>query len=123
LFELPGANIYFRIGLQMMSDHSSLPNCQVHHGAKRCYDSEPDGLFAVCPCAFHDLRLENEVGFRHGFLGFALLPHIRQIILSSRQRRACLWRIVISPMIRQYSPSRYDSAMRNPLVLLIHLYI
>ena len=36
------------------------------------------------------------------------------------RRRSCGWRIVISLMIPQCSPSRYDSAMRNLIVLLIH---
>src|ERR1700720_538159 len=33
----------------------------------------------------------------------------------------CGWRIIISPMIPQGSPSCYDSAMRNVVVLFIHL--
>jgi hypothetical protein len=33
----------------------------------------------------------------------------------------CDWRIIVSPMIPQGSPSCYDSAMRNLVVLFIHL--
>jgi hypothetical protein len=40
----------------------------------------------------------------------------------ARDKR-CLWRIVISPMIPQDSPSCYHSAMCNLLTVLIHLYI
>jgi hypothetical protein len=35
----------------------------------------------------------------------------------------CGWRIVISSMIPQDSPSCYHSAMCNLIVVLIHLYI
>ncbi len=35
--------------------------------------------------------------------------------------RGCLWRIVISPIIPQDSPSCYDSVMRNLVVLFIRL--
>jgi hypothetical protein len=43
-----------------------------------------------------------------------------QLFLSNASE-TCLWRIVISPIIPQDSPSCYDSAMRNLVVLFILL--
>ncbi len=47
------------------------------------------------------------------------IPRNQPLTTDDIARVACGWRIVISPMIPQDSPSCYDSSMRNLAVLFV----